>query len=81
MISPDILTAWISAFLTLAILSFLFNDNPLYKAAEHLFAGVSAGYGVVMAYWQFLRPSLLGKLLVIAKFCVIMNVSLITAFA
>ena len=62
MISPDILTAWISAFLTLAILSFLFNDNPLYKAAEHLFAGVSAGYGVVMAYWQFLRPSLLGKL-------------------
>ena len=62
MISPEILTAWISAFLTLAILSFLFNDNPLYKAAEHLFAGVSAGYGIVLAYWQFLRPSLLGKL-------------------
>ena len=62
MISPEILTAWISAFLTLAIFSFLFNDNPLYKAAEHLFAGVSAGYGIVLAYWQFLRPSLLGKL-------------------
>ena len=62
MISPEILTAWVSAFLTLAILSFLFNDNPLYKAAEHLFAGVSAGYGIVLAYWQFLRPSLLGKL-------------------
>lgn len=59
---PDIITAWISAFLTLSILSFLFNDNPLYKAAEHLFAGVSAGYGVVLAYWQFLRPSLIGKL-------------------
>ncbi len=62
MIGSDILTAWISAFLTLSILSFLFNDNPLYKAAEHLFAGVSAGYGVVLAYWQFLRPSLIGKL-------------------
>ena len=62
MISPEILTAWISAFLTLAIFSFLFNDNPLYKAAEHLFAGISAGYGIVLAYWQFLRPSLLGKL-------------------
>ena len=62
MISPEILTAWISAFLTLSILSFLYNDNPLYKAAEHLFAGVSAGYGIVLAYWQFLRPSLLGKL-------------------
>ena len=60
--SADILTAWISAFLTLAIFSFLFNDNPLYKAAEHLFAGVSAGYGLVLAYWQFLRPSLIGKL-------------------
>ena len=58
----EIITAWISAFLTLSILSFLFNDNPLYKAAEHLFAGVSAGYGVVLAYWQFLRPSLIGKL-------------------
>ena len=59
---PEILTAWVSAFLTLAILSFLFNDNPLYKAAEHLFAGVSAGYGIVLAYWSFLRPNLFGKL-------------------
>ena len=62
MTSPEILTAWISAFLTLSILSFLFNDNPLYKAAEHLFAGISAGYGIVLAYWQFLRPTLFGKL-------------------
>ena len=46
----------------LAILSFLIDDNPIYKAAEHLFAGASAGYGVVIAYWQYIEPTLLGKL-------------------
>ncbi|MBI2266979.1 MAG: hypothetical protein HYU64_17760 [Armatimonadetes bacterium] len=35
---------WIAAFLTLAVFSFLFKDNPFYKFAEHLFVGVSAGY-------------------------------------
>ena len=60
--SPEILGAWLSAFLTLAILSFLFNDNPLYKAAEHLFAGVSIAYSMVLVYWSFLRPTLFGKL-------------------
>ena len=50
MISYGILEAWLVAFFTLAILSFLIDDNPIYKAAEHLFAGASAGYGVVIAY-------------------------------
>ena len=53
MISAEILGAWLSAFLTLSILSFLFNDNPLYKAAEHLFAGVSIAYSMVLVYWSF----------------------------
>lgn len=60
--TSEIIQAWIAAFLTLSILSFLFDDNPLYKAAEHLFAGVSAGYGVVIAYWEFIRPTLFSKL-------------------
>ena len=59
--TSEIIQAWIAAFLTLSILSFLFDDNPLYKAAEHLFAGVSAGYGVVIAYWEFIRPTLFSK--------------------
>ena len=62
MISYGILEAWLVAFFTLAILSFLIDDNPIYKAAEHLFAGASAGYGVVIAYWQYIEPTLLGKL-------------------
>ena len=42
---------WISAILTLAIYSFLYKDNVFYKFAEHLFVGVSVGYGISV-YWQ-----------------------------
>jgi hypothetical protein len=35
---------WVAAFLTICIFSFLYEDNPFYKFAEHLFVGVSAGY-------------------------------------
>jgi hypothetical protein len=40
---------WIAATLTIAILSFLYRDNPLYKFAEHLYVGVSAAYWVIFA--------------------------------
>jgi hypothetical protein len=35
---------WIAAILTLAIFSFLYKDNPVYRFAEHLLVGISAGY-------------------------------------
>ncbi len=41
--SRDI-SVWFAAFLTLAIFSFLIQDNPVYKFAEQLLVGVSAGY-------------------------------------
>ena len=50
---------WVAAALTLFIFSFLYKDNPLYKLAEHLFVGVSAGYIVVQQFWQVLWPNLL----------------------
>lgn len=50
------------AFLTLAIFSFLYKDNPLYKFAEHLFVGVSAGYFVVILWHNGLSPNLLQRL-------------------
>jgi len=43
---------WLAGFLTLAILSFLYKDNPFYKLAEHLYVGVSAGYWVIYV-WGF----------------------------
>lgn len=42
---------WVAALLTLCVFSFLYKDNPLYKFAEHLFVGVSAGYYIALNYW------------------------------
>ena len=42
---------WLMAFFTLAIFSFLYRDNPIYRFAEHLFAGLSAGYYVALYTW------------------------------
>ncbi len=48
MFSAEIVGAWIAVFLTLAIFSYLYRDNPFYKIAEHVFVGVSAGYWASM---------------------------------
>lgn len=47
---------WIAAFLTLCIYSFLYRDNPFYRFAEHLFIGVSVGYGIVLSIHQGFIP-------------------------
>ena len=36
----------VAGFLTLCIFSFLYKDNPFYRLAEHIYAGLSAGYYV-----------------------------------
>lgn len=60
-LSPDP-WIWVSAFLTLAIFSYLYRDNPVYKFAEHMFVGVAAGYYLVQQYWQVLVPKLIRPL-------------------
>jgi hypothetical protein len=47
-----IIGTWLAGFFTLAILSFLYKDNPFYKFAEHVYVGVSAGYWVIYV-WGF----------------------------
>jgi hypothetical protein len=51
---------WItfSAFLTLAVMSFLYRDNPIYKFAEHLYVGVSAAYWMSLGFWTTLVANL-----------------------
>ena len=58
----EIFGAWVAVFLTLAIFSFLYKDNPFYKIAEHLFVGVSAGYWMSMFFWTQIQPNLFGRL-------------------
>lgn len=40
----------VAGILTLAILSFLYRDNPVYKMAEYLLIGVSIGYILVITW-------------------------------
>lgn len=47
---------WVAAFLTLCIYSFLYRDNPFYRFAEHLFVGISVGYGIVISIHQGVIP-------------------------
>lgn len=59
---PEVIGLWLQAVLTFAILSFLIADNPFYKLAEHVFVGMSAGYGVVIVWHQALLPIILYRL-------------------
>ena len=42
---------WIAAILTLGVFSFLYKDNPLFCAIEHLLVGLSTGY-MFVTYWH-----------------------------
>ncbi len=53
----------IAGLLTLAIFTFLYGDNPIYRFAESLLIGVSIGYFLVIT-WQNTIVSLLIKPLV-----------------
>jgi len=66
---------WIGAFLTLAIFSFLYKDNPFYKFAEHVFVGFTNGYLVTFTWHNVLVPSLFnplfrGQLILIIPFII-----------
>ena len=58
----DRVGVWVAAFLTLAILSFLYRDNPAYKVAESVLVGVSAAYWMVNGFWSTVVPNLFAKL-------------------
>jgi hypothetical protein len=52
-----------AALLTIAIFSFLYKDNPVYKFAEHVFVGIAAGYIVAIEFQNVFLPNLWRPLL------------------
>ncbi len=56
------LGTWIAALLTLAALSFVYKDNPIFRFAESLFAGISLGYYIGITLNQTLVPNLIQPL-------------------
>ena len=59
----SLLGIWIGAFLTLCIMSFLYKDNPFFRFAESIFAGVSLGYYIGQESSQTIEPNLVRPLL------------------
>lgn len=57
----------LALLLTLALLSYLIADNPLYRIAVHLFIGLSAGYAVVLAWYTVIQPQVVAPLLAVAS--------------
>lgn len=57
-----VLGVWLGALVTFAIFSFLYKDNPLYKIAEQMFVGLSAGYWFVYTIYFILIPNLFDPL-------------------
>lgn len=47
---------WVAALLTLAILSFLYRENPVYRVAEHLLVGVATAYSVLALFYTVFMP-------------------------
>ncbi len=54
----------LGAGITLAIYSFLYQDNPAFKIAENLYVGVSLGYTIIITWFNFLKPDLYEPLIV-----------------
>ena len=60
---PRTIGLWLAAGCTLAIFSFLWRDNPVYKLAEAVLVGVSAAYWMVLSFWTVFVPLVLVPLL------------------
>lgn len=59
----DLLGGALAFLFTIALLSYLLGDNPLYRIALHLFIGVSIGYVALVVAYQVLLPRLIRPLL------------------
>ena len=58
----DFLWYTLGVILTLCIFSFLIKDNPFYKFAERLVAGVAAGYWTMLIYWTLFQDKVINTL-------------------
>jgi hypothetical protein len=47
----------------LAIYSFLYKDNPVYRLAESIFVGISLGYEIGLVFYRTIWPNLVERLI------------------
>ena len=53
---PELIGLWVAALLTLAVMSFVIKDNPVFRITQYLFVGISAGYAAALAWNHVLAP-------------------------
>ena len=68
MTTSQIILQGIAAFLTLCIFSFLYKDNPFYKFAERLVAGVATGYWTMLLFYTNFTDKVLTPIFVNAQY-------------
>ncbi len=66
----------IAGLLTLAVFSFLYKDNPVYKMAESLLIGVSIGYFLVITWTKTIMDLLVDPLFYDAKWPLVIPMAL-----
>lgn len=57
--SIDFIGGVLGFLFTVALLSYLLGDNPIYRLALHTFVGVAAGYIALIVIYQVLTPRLI----------------------
>ena len=62
MFTADVIGHWLAIFITIATLSYLYEDNPIYKLVEHVFVGTSIGYVMVRQVRDTIVPNLIDRL-------------------
>lgn len=55
----DVIGAFLGFVFTLIVFSYLIGDNPFFRFTLHLFIGVSAGFSVVIAFFNIIWPRLI----------------------
>lgn len=70
----EIFGLWVAAGLTLALYSFLWKENPVYRFAEYLYVGMGAGYGVVTTIDAYIRPTIKNDLMTDHKYLVLVPI-------
>ncbi len=53
---------WFAIFITIATLSYLYEDNPFYKFVEHLYVGTTIGYEIIVQFYDTVKPNLIDRL-------------------
>ncbi len=54
---------WTAAIVTLALWTFLYKDNILYRIAEHVYVGLATAWMVGVAYHNYVKPAVTENIL------------------